>query len=92
MQEVGFNGFMEGPNSMEGCGQLLRSRRVGRGIQGRREESNFLSGPEVIIQVDLSKGNFFYRCIGLNIRVVTSTHTKKGNTTEKVFSYSIHNM
>ena len=48
--------------------------------------------PEVIIQVDLSKGNFFYRCIGLNIRVVTSTHTKKGNTTEKVFSYSIHNM
>ena len=46
--------------------------------------------PEVIIQVNLSKGNFFYRCIGLNVGIAASTHAQKGNATEKELNSFLH--
>ena len=46
--------------------------------------------PEVIIQVNLRKRNFFDRCIRLNVGIATSTHAQKGNATEKKLNSFLH--
>ncbi len=48
--------------------------------------------PEVIVQVNLCKRNFFNRSIRLNVGFAASTHAQKGDATEKELDSFLHNI